>query len=169
MDMAEPPQVLAHEPNGITLSVCLRCRDGHERAEDDTRGGTRFARSILAARAGQLATHTDAPERSLPPHTIRGVRCMSQCKRPCTVAFSAPGRFTYLFGDLDPADHAADVLAAFVAYANAPEGFLPRDARPAPLQAGILGRIPPLGSCHETVTVLAGSPAPEFTAQGASL
>jgi predicted metal-binding protein len=68
---------------------------------------------------------------------------MSQCKRPCTIALSAPGRFTYLFGDLDPETHAADVLAVAVSYSNSETGFLTRPARPEVLRAGILGRIPP--------------------------
>ena len=33
---------------------------------------------------------------------VRGVYCMSQCKRSCVVSFTAPDRFTYTFGDLDP-------------------------------------------------------------------
>ncbi len=33
---------------------------------------------------------------------LRDVRCMSQRKRPCVVAFSHAQKFTYLFGDLDP-------------------------------------------------------------------
>lgn len=84
---------------------------------------------------------------------------MSQCLRPCTIALSAPGRFTYLFGDLDPARDAAAVVDILPLYAAASDGFLPRDRRPPALQAGILGRIPPLGSHGELVTSLAASPS----------
>jgi len=69
---------------------------------------------------------------------------MSQCKRPCVVAFSGEGRFTYLFGDLDPARDAAAVLDAFALYTARPDGFMERFERPEALQAGILGRVPPL-------------------------
>ncbi|GAB5447711.1 MAG: hypothetical protein Gyms2KO_25840 [Gymnodinialimonas sp.] len=68
---------------------------------------------------------------------------MSQCKRPCAIALSGAARFTYLFGDLDPKRHAAEVLEVAAAYARTDTGFLPRPARPEVLQAGILGRIPP--------------------------
>jgi predicted metal-binding protein len=69
---------------------------------------------------------------------------MSQCKRPCVVAFSGEGRFTYLFGDLDPARDASSVLDAFALFCAKPDGFMERFERPHTLQAGILGRVPPL-------------------------
>lgn len=69
---------------------------------------------------------------------------MSQCKRPCVVAFSGDGRFTYLFGDLDPDRDARAVLDAFALYCASPDGFMERCERPIALQAGILGRVPPL-------------------------
>jgi predicted metal-binding protein len=60
------------------------------------------------------------------------------------VAFSGEGRFTYLFGDLDPERDAPAVLDAFTLYAERPDGFMERFKRPEVLQAGILGRVPPL-------------------------
>lgn len=134
----------------LTLSICTRCRDGREDAHGEERGGARFARAILDAFAERRGT--------LPPVAIRGVACMSQCKRPCTVALSAPGRFTYLFGDLDPVRDAHAVLDALALYASGEEGFMARDARPEPMRAGILGRIPPLDTASALVTTLA-SPA----------
>lgn len=132
-----------------TLSVCLRCRDGRERNDED-RGGARFARIVAAAFAARRTMWRDID--------LRGVRCMSQCKRPCTVALSAPGRFTYLFGDLDPHRDANAVLDLLPLYLCEPLGFMPRDRRPPPLRAGILGRIPPLEVRSELVEPL---PLPE--------
>ena len=71
---------------------------------------------------------------------LRGVNCMSNCKRPCTIALSGPGRFIHLFGDLDPTLHAGDVLSVAAAYAEAEGTFLPRPARPEVLRADILCR-----------------------------
>ncbi|XWN30319.1 MAG: DUF1636 domain-containing protein [Devosia sp.] len=136
-----------------TLSVCLTCRDGRQAADTVVRGGERFAETIMAARRARLA--------DLPAHTVRGVRCMSQCLRPCTIALSCKGRFTYIFGDLDPERDADDVLTLLSAYVDTPEGFLPRDRRPEPLQAGILGRIPPLVTDSDLVSTLAGDEAHE--------
>ena len=124
------------DPHHPTLYICIRCRDGRETTFEDDRGGARLAAAVIGARAAR----TD-----LPPHTVTGVHCMSQCKRPCTVALQAPGRYTYVFGDLDPGAHAGDILDLLALYAAEPLGFLPSDRRPRAMQAGILGRIPPLG------------------------
>ncbi len=125
-----------------TLSISLRCRDGREAAHDETRGGARLAQAVaaLAGREGCAAR-------------LRGVHCMSQCKRSCVVSLTAPGGFTYVFGDLDPDDpaHARAILGLIPLYRAAPEGFLTRDARPAPLRAAILGRLPPLDTGSDLV------------------
>ena len=125
------------------LSICLTCRDGREEACGEVRGGTRLAEAVLAEAAGD----------GRPAFGLRGVRCLSQCKRACTIALSGPGRFTYLFGDLDPTRHIADVLSVAAAYAKAEDGFLPRPERPEVLRAGVLGRIPPLGFDGDLVDV----------------
>ena len=129
-----------------TLSICLTCRDWREDTRDDIRGGTRLAEAVCAA-----ARH-DCPVR------LRGVRCLSQCKRSCAVSLTASGAFTYLFGDLDPEDpaHVQSIFDLIPLYTAAPEGFLRRDARPEALRASILGRIPPIGSCSDLVTDLSG-------------
>lgn len=139
-------------PDSVTLSVCLRCRDGTEAHADDERGGKRLADAIAAA-FPDSALHRVGGR-------LRGVRCMSQCKRPCTVALSARRRFTYLFGDLDPTRDAAAVLQLAHLYVETPDGFLPRDARPPRMQAGILGRIPPLDGVSELVEPLAPALTP---------
>ncbi|MFN3644242.1 MAG: DUF1636 domain-containing protein [Gemmobacter sp.] len=120
-----------------TLSICLTCRDGREGAHAEIRGGARLAAAVLAAAIRQRVAAD-----------LRGVRCMSQCKRPCVVSLTAPGGFTYVFGDLDPADpaHAQAVLNLVPLYRAALEGFLPREARPEPLRAGILARLPPIAT-----------------------
>lgn len=83
---------------------------------------------------------------------------MSQCKRPCVVSLTAPGAFTYLFGDLDPEDiaHVQAILDLVPLYRLAQEGFLTRDVRPKPLRASILGRLPPFGSQSSAVIELSG-------------
>lgn len=85
---------------------------------------------------------------------------MSQCRRPCVVAFTHPRRFTYLFGDLAPARDAGPVVAAFGLWLSRSDGYVRRDERPAPLRAGILARIPPLGCAHELVTAV--RPLPDW-------
>lgn len=137
---------------GLTLSICLRCRDGREGSTDavEQRGGCRLARAVVVA-----LDNSSAAEHGL---ILRGVHCMSQCKRPCTIALSGPSRFSYLFGDLDPTQHVGDVLTVAAAYAQSADGFLPRSARPDVLRTGILGRIPPLDVSNALVEPI--SPVP---------
>lgn len=72
------------------------------------------------------------------------------------MALSGPDRFTYLFGDLDPQEpaHIDAVIAVCSLYRDAPEGFVRREDRPAPLRTGILGRVPPLDTASDLVTPL---------------
>ena len=116
------------------LSVCFRCRPEGWKGEDADRPGVLLAAAIEA----------EAAKRGLDLQVLRDVRCMSQCKRACVVAFSGQDKFTYLFGDLDPARHAADILDAFALYVARQDGFLERFERPEIMREGILGRVPPL-------------------------
>ncbi len=136
------------DPKKPILSICLRCRDGREERDTDLdqRGGRRLARKVAAMFDASAAANRGV--------ALRGVNCMSQCKRPCAIALSGLERFTYLFGDLDPTRHADDVLTVAAAYAVAENGFLPRPVRPEVLRAGILGRIPPLGFAGDLVEPL---------------
>lgn len=128
MNMKDPAQ-------DACLSICFRCKpEGWPGDADARRPGADLADEIEA----------EATRRGIDLEVLRDVRCMSQCKRPCVVAFSGEGRFTYLFGDLDPERDAAAVLDAFALYRTRPDGFMERFERPEVLQAGILGRVPPL-------------------------
>ena len=132
-----------------TLSVCLRCRDDREDARDGVRGGTRLAQAVLQSVNDEAALD------------IRGVHCLSQCKRPCTLALSGPDRFTYIFGDIDPTRHALEVIELAALYARSPDGFMARSDRPPSMRTGILGRVPPLGwsgAAVETITLFSNTP-----------
>ena len=69
------------------------------------------------------------------------VDCLSGCRRPSAVAFRAPGKTAYLFGDLGEADR--DDLVRFAqAYALSPDGNF-TDARVlGGLRFKALARIP---------------------------
>ena len=74
---------------------------------------------------------------------LQPVECMSGCDRACTVALSAPGKPSYLFGDKQPtAEIAAAALDLAAQYAASATGDLPRSERPEPFRRGILARIP---------------------------
>lgn len=67
--------------------------------------------------------------------------CMSGCTRPSTCAFRAPGKTTYLFGDLTDSD-LPQLLIFARHYAALPDGNLP-DARVlGALRMKAIARIP---------------------------
>ncbi|MCW1931453.1 DUF1636 domain-containing protein [Pararhodobacter zhoushanensis] len=72
---------------------------------------------------------------------VTTVECLSGCTRPSSVAFRAPGKTAYLFGDLTEAD--LDDLTRFAQlYARSPDGQF-ADARPlGALRFKALARIP---------------------------
>ena len=116
---------------GSTLLICARCRDRSGLGE-----GPRAGLALLAL----------TREATLPAGVSVGSGgCLSGCKRGCVAALLAPGKVSYLFGDLRAdAGSVADLLTVAEAHAGAPSGFLPRAARPERLRAGILARLPPL-------------------------
>lgn len=74
-------------------------------------------------------------------YDVTGTDCMSGCTRPSTVAFRAPGKTAYLFGDLSPAD-LPDLVSFARLYLAAPDGNL-TDARPlGDLRLKAIARIP---------------------------
>lgn len=105
---------------GITVTVCASCPAGQA-------GLARALRTAL----DQSGLRT----------SLRGVDCMSGCTRPSTVAFRAPGKTAYLFGDLGP-DDIPNLLTFLRLYDASPDGTF-ADARPlGDLRAKAIARIP---------------------------
>ena len=75
---------------------------------------------------------------------IRPVECLSACDNGCNIALSAPGRWSYVYGHMDPDLHVADILAGAAAYAAAADGLVPWRDRPQIFRKQSLARIPPL-------------------------
>ncbi|WP_297773186.1 DUF1636 domain-containing protein [uncultured Roseovarius sp.] len=104
------------------IVVCSTCEGGDGKA---------FAARIRAALAAR------SMEFSVEDHD-----CMSNCARPLSVAFSAPDKATYLFGDVDPLRDLDDTLAFAALFAETPNGWI-EDARPAGrLRHCLIGRVP---------------------------
>lgn len=78
---------------------------------------------------------------------IKSVECMSACSQSCVVAFTSPGKFTYLFGGLShfsedlPAISNA-VLDCADLYLSKSDGMMAWSERPELLKKGIIARIP---------------------------
>ena len=118
----------------MTLHVCTTCRDaGHEadRAAGRPCAGSRLHAALLAAAAD-------------PTIRIVGVECLGVCRRTCAVAFAAPGKWTYVYGDLPADEAAATILSGARLFAAAADGIIPWKQRPDALKKGVVARVPSL-------------------------
>ena len=118
----------------LTIHVCTACR----RARADLPEGYDQPGLALAER---LAEQLKAKGSTIP---VLPVECLSVCKRPCTIALSADGKWTYLIGDLDTDTHLDEIVGAAEAYAASANGIVPWKERPAPFRKGVVARVPPL-------------------------
>lgn len=122
----------AHAADTVRLMVCVTCRAPG--GDPDARPGAQLLQRLEAALAAEPPAHL----------AVEPVECLSVCKRPCTVALAAPGRWTYVYGDLDP-DTAAETLLAFAGqYRATPDGIVAWRERPEPIRKGVVARIPPI-------------------------
>lgn len=113
------------EPCSATLLVCVTCKSGERNL------GAAFHEKLAERLAGEAIA-------------VRPVECLAVCKRPCTVALAAPGKWTYVVGDLDPAEHVEDAANAARKYAASADGVVPWRERPVPFRKGVVARTPPL-------------------------
>jgi len=116
--------------NSVRIVVCTACRDG---ADAEARPGARFLdalRARLAARALDIATES--------------VECLAVCKRPATIALAAPGKWTYVIGDLDAATHIDDVIDSALRFGESDNGIVAWKERPVCFRKGVVSRTPPL-------------------------
>jgi predicted metal-binding protein len=117
-----------------TIFVCVTCRvpiDGNE-SDFETPGGE------LAVAIENHLRDAGASEIE-----VRPVECLSVCKRPCTIAFAAGNKWTYLVGGIDARAQAGEVAAAAQQFAATDDGVIPWKERPLFLRKGVIGRIPP--------------------------
>ena len=116
-----------------TLYVCVTCRGNGDVSAGEPRPGARLLAAIEhgSAEAGEGVA-------------IIGVECLSNCSRSCSAAVAAPGKWTYVIGNLDPEQHASDILA-FAHQHSAHEHGLPvwRE-RPEHIRKNTIARVPPI-------------------------
>lgn len=128
--MSEPVSTAITE-----VIICITCRPPGASRDLPAAGADLFE----AVQTQQLL-HEDR----WPSVRVRGIACLSSCSRACSVAFQAPGKHTYLFGDLQPDEKTAQhVLACAALHATATDGNMLRNDRPERLRSGILARLPP--------------------------
>jgi predicted metal-binding protein len=111
-----------------TLLVCVTCK-----SEAGPMGP-----ALFEALGERLASE--------PGIALKAVECLSVCKRPCTVALAAPGKWTYVVGDLDRDVHLDDIVVGARRYAASVDGIVPWRERPLCFRKGVISRTPPLVS-----------------------
>lgn len=111
-----------------TLYVCTTCRMGRGPAEDPP--GARLHRALAD---GPVAKGL----------RVVGVECLSACDTGCAVALSGPGKWTYVYGFLDPARDVDDILLGAAHYTKSADGLVPWRDRPVIFRKQSLARIPP--------------------------
>src|SRR5271155_5532332 len=112
----------------VTLLVCVTCK-----SDEGPQGP-----SLFAALSERLAAEPDI--------ALKAAECLSVCKRPCTVALAAPGKWTYVVGDLDRDLHLEDIVVGARRYAASSDGIVPWRERPLCFRKGVVSRTPPLAS-----------------------
>ncbi len=114
----------------MTIFVCGACKAGEDGA---SRPGERLIEA-LSARGADIDANI----------AVRAVDCLAVCKRPATISFVAPGKWTYVIGDIDVDAHVDDVIVAAQAYAESDTGIVAWKERPAFFRKGVIARVPPL-------------------------
>src|SRR6516164_6271489 len=109
-----------------TLLVCVTCKSGEEQV----------GAGLFAALERRLTGESGI--------ALRPVECLSACKRPCTIALAAPGKWSYVVGDLTREAHVEDIVIAARRYAASPCGIVPWRERPLSFRKGVVSRTPPL-------------------------
>lgn len=112
------------------LHICTTCRAGQAVTEGEDTPGTKLHRAI---------TEQNIPEGV----EIREVKCLSACSKGCAVALTAPGKWGYVYGEMD-VDCVPDILAGATAYAAASDGIVPWRERPEIFRKRGIARMPPL-------------------------
>jgi predicted metal-binding protein len=132
---SSPPAIILEEAMTVTLHVCITCRAGETLSEGEVAPGKRLHGAILDAGVPDGVN-------------VVPVECLSACSQGCSVALSAPGRWSYVYGRLSDAN-ASDVVAGAAAYAAAPDGIVPWRSRPEIFRKQSLARIPPIAVVPE--------------------
>ncbi|MEO1315897.1 MAG: DUF1636 domain-containing protein [Pseudomonadota bacterium] len=118
----------------VELLVCATCRrPGAIEAEGEDRPGARL--------------ETLLRENGVPKGIrVHRVQCLSNCSQGCTVALRGPGRWTYVYGNLDPAEHVEALLQGAAQYRETADGLIPWRERPEHFKRNCIARVPPLGT-----------------------
>ena len=126
--VATPPYAVTQRARHQIL-VCQTCRHKGDTCQPGLQLLERLRLAIAAAGLG------DGFE-------VSGTACMAGCDRPCTVAWRATSKATWLFGDISPDEDIDDLVAFARLYRDLDDGWCRASDRPGKLAEHVLARIP---------------------------
>jgi predicted metal-binding protein len=137
MDQSAPnilreESIPTNSASATTLHVCVTCRAGED-GDTGPRPGRRLYDALIDAQRHRSSSSS---------FRILEVECLSNCNRGCSVALSGPGRWTYVYGDLNQ-DCIDDLITGAERYAATADGLVPWRERPTIFRKGVIARIPP--------------------------
>lgn len=123
-------------PAPVQLLVCTTCRSAKAPADPAIGAEAPRPGAVLLERllAGGVPEGTE----------IRPVECLSNCTRGCTIALRGAGRWTYIYGNLDPDTDVAIAIEGAERYRATADGLVPWRERPVHFRKNCIARIPPV-------------------------
>lgn len=122
------------DPERHVMYVCTGCNFSKSAAEKHR---VRAGRTLWDALCAEVARRGGATTQLEP------VACLSVCRDACAVALTAPRKYTYTFGWVEPtAAAAADLLDMAELHAQSPTGHVERRVRPR-FARQLISRVPP--------------------------
>ena len=108
-----------------TLFVCTSCRYKSDQPEyEGKRGGYYLSQELLEDTSISNLVN------------IRTVNCLSACNRSCSLAISAPGKTTLMFGDIPAFGCKEAIYDLLKKYIKSDDGMVPRQDRDPILKKG---------------------------------
>ncbi|WP_208353428.1 DUF1636 family protein [Pseudaestuariivita rosea] len=122
---------MTNQPKPAELLVCVKCRHQEEIPEDEARPGEVLYNAL---------NNTSVP----PAIKVTPVECLSNCSQGCTIALRGAERWSYVYGNLDAAEHLDVILEGASRYQATTDGLVPWRERPEHFRKNCIARIPPL-------------------------
>jgi predicted metal-binding protein len=118
-------------PVAATFHVCTGCKASARTGGADGAAVAAAMRDLAAGLADRLRI------------TVATYPCLGGCAGGGRLSVAGPGRWTFVFGGVDPATDTGHLAAFLDAWAGRADGLVPNAERPPPLRRRIMARVPP--------------------------
>ncbi|KAI8053727.1 hypothetical protein BDF22DRAFT_434446 [Syncephalis plumigaleata] len=144
--LANPSLMSARDIKSTALAMS---QEGDNASSIQIKTGRKLYHRLRARRLDKLSTKETTDDALIQQqHQLRiiPVDCLSNCDRGNCIAITAPGKYTYQFGDLDERrpEVLDDIMRFTTNYMESTDGFSKTKTRPTWMKSNVLARIPPL-------------------------